>query len=62
MAEAPVGWRQWFVEGLLRRLLDQADPLCRVLRRQATFYVVPNMNPDGSRRGYLVHARPAFPL
>ena len=57
-----MGWRQWFVEGLLRRLLDQADPLCRVLRRQATFYVVPNMNPDGSRRGYLVHARPAFPL
>jgi murein tripeptide amidase MpaA len=53
-----VAWLQWFVEGLLRRLLDQADPLCRALRRQATFHVVPNMNPDGSRRGYLVRTRP----
>jgi murein tripeptide amidase MpaA len=37
------------VEGLLHRLLDDTDAVCRALKRQATFYVVPNMNPDGSR-------------
>ncbi len=44
---------EWFVEGLLERLLDGADPLARELRRRATFYVVPNMNPDGSVLGNL---------
>jgi len=44
---------EWFVEGLLDRLLDDADPLARELRRRATFYVVPNMNPDGSVLGNL---------
>jgi len=44
---------EWFIEGLLARLLDEADPLARALRRVATFHVVPNMNPDGSVLGNL---------
>lgn len=44
---------EWFIEGLLARLLDEADPVARELRRQATFHVVPNMNPDGSALGNL---------
>ena len=44
---------EWLVEGLLERLTDPADALARALRAQATFYVVPNMNPDGSARGHL---------
>jgi murein tripeptide amidase MpaA len=44
---------EWFVEGLLQRLLDAADPVaCRALER-AVFRIVPNMNPDGSERGNL---------
>jgi murein tripeptide amidase MpaA len=44
---------EWFVEGLLDRLLDAADPVARRLREIAVFHVVPNMNPDGSIRGNL---------
>ncbi|MCQ9326633.1 M14 family metallopeptidase [Neisseria dentiae] len=44
---------EWFVEGLLARLLDPQDPTARALLDQATFYIVPNMNPDGSVRGNL---------
>jgi murein tripeptide amidase MpaA len=44
---------EWFVEGMLDALLDAADPLARTLLQQAVFYVVPNMNPDGSVRGNL---------
>ena len=44
---------EWFVEGLLDRLLDDADPVARELRRRATFHIVPNMNPDGSALGNL---------
>ena len=44
---------EWFVEGFLDRLLDDEDPLSRHLLEKAVFYVVPNMNPDGSRRGHL---------
>ncbi len=44
---------QWLVEGLLERLLDADDGLSRVLLDKAVFYVVPNMNPDGSVRGHL---------
>jgi murein tripeptide amidase MpaA len=42
-----------WMEGFLDRLLDRADPVARALLRAATFHVVPNMNPDGSRRGHL---------
>lgn len=44
---------EWLVEGLLKRLLDRHDPLAAALREQATFWIVPNMNPDGSVRGHL---------
>jgi murein tripeptide amidase MpaA len=44
---------EWFVEGFLRRLLDTHDGLAKKLLREAVFYVVPNMNPDGSWRGHL---------
>lgn len=44
---------EWFVEGLLERLLDADDPVARELRRRARFFIVPNMNPDGSVRGHL---------
>lgn len=44
---------EWFVEGFLERLLDDADPTARVLLDQCVFYVVPNMNPDGAVRGNL---------
>ncbi|MBV9842177.1 MAG: hypothetical protein JOY99_11730 [Sphingomonadaceae bacterium] len=44
---------EWWMEGALERLTDPADPVARALRRQATFHVVPNMNPDGAIRGHL---------
>lgn len=44
---------EWFIEGLLSRLLDSQDPSARTLLDKATFYIVPNMNPDGSVRGNL---------
>ena len=44
---------EWFVEGFLERLLDADDPVARVLLEQCIFYVVPNMNPDGTARGNL---------
>ncbi len=44
---------EWFVEGLLERLLDAADPVARKVREHAVLYVVPNMNPDGAVRGNL---------
>ena len=44
---------EWWMEGFLTRLLDDDDPTARVLREKCVFYVVPNMNPDGSRRGHL---------
>lgn len=52
----------WYAEGLLSRLLglprggapaDAPDGLAVQLRRRFTFHIVPNMNPDGSVRGYL---------
>ncbi|GGK80327.1 M14 family metallopeptidase [Amphritea balenae] len=44
---------QWFVEGFLESLLDEDNALAGKLRQQVEFYVVPNMNPDGSVRGHL---------
>jgi murein tripeptide amidase MpaA len=44
---------EWFVEGLLDRLLDEDDGVARELLQKAVFYIVPNMNPDGSVRGHL---------
>jgi len=44
---------EWFVEGLLERLLDGSDSVSRRLLRHCVFYVVPNMNPDGAVLGNL---------
>jgi len=44
---------EWWMEGALEKLTDPDDPVARILRRDCTFHVVPNMNPDGSRRGHL---------
>lgn len=44
---------EWFVEGMVERLLDRADPVAREILRRAMVRVVPNMNPDGSVRGNL---------
>ena len=44
---------EWWMEGALEKLLDDADPVSRRLREKATFHIVPNMNPDGTRRGHL---------
>jgi len=44
---------EWWMEGALDCLTDPADPVGRKLRQLCTFHVVPNANPDGSRRGHL---------
>lgn len=44
---------EWFVDGLLERLLDSADPVARTVRERAVLYIVPNMNPDGAVCGNL---------
>ncbi|MFC7500330.1 M14-type cytosolic carboxypeptidase [Enterovirga sp. GCM10030262] len=44
---------EYWMEGALEKLLDDADPVARRLLQKATFHIVPNMNPDGSRRGHL---------
>jgi murein tripeptide amidase MpaA len=44
---------EWFVEGFLERMLDPNDALVRKLLDQAVFYVIPNVNPDGSIAGNL---------
>ncbi|HEY0062159.1 MAG TPA: M14-type cytosolic carboxypeptidase, partial [Telluria sp.] len=44
---------EWFVEGMLDALLDPADAFGRQCLKEAVFYVVPNMNPDGAYRGNL---------
>src|SRR5690554_4380320 len=44
---------EWFIEGLLSRLLDDEDGTARKLLSENVFYIVPNMNPDGSVRGHL---------
>lgn len=44
---------EWCMEGFLTRLLDRNDPVGREVLAQANVYAIPNMNPDGSRRGHL---------
>lgn len=44
---------EWLVEGLVRRLLDEDDGVAKKLLEDNVFYVIPNMNPDGSARGHL---------
>lgn len=44
---------EWLIEGVVERLLDEDDGVARSLLDKAVFYIVPNMNPDGSVRGHL---------
>lgn len=44
---------QWWIEGALECLTDPADPVARALRARCRIHIVPNCNPDGSRRGHL---------
>lgn len=44
---------EWFAEGMIDTLLDDANPVARRLLQEAAIYIVPNMNPDGSVRGNL---------
>ncbi|BDM64166.1 hypothetical protein NFHSH190041_16180 [Shewanella sp. NFH-SH190041] len=44
---------EWLIEGLLNRLLDSECATAKALLDKANFYIVPNMNPDGSARGHL---------
>ena len=44
---------EWWMEGMINRLVDESDPVVRELLNKAVIYLVPNMNPDGSRRGHL---------
>jgi murein tripeptide amidase MpaA len=44
---------EWWMEGVLECLTDPADPVARVLRARCRLHIVPNCNPDGSRRGHL---------
>lgn len=44
---------EWWMEGALECLTDPADPVARALRAKCRLHVVPNCNPDGSRRGHL---------
>lgn len=44
---------EWWMEGALECLTDPADPVARALLQRCRFHIVPNCNPDGSRRGHL---------
>ena len=44
---------EWWMEGALDVLSDGANSVGRELRKRCRLHVVPNMNPDGSRRGHL---------
>lgn len=44
---------EWWMEGSLECLTDPADPVARALRKNCRLHIVPNCNPDGSRRGHL---------
>lgn len=44
---------EWFVQGTIDRLLDESDSVSRKLLENACFYIIPNMNIDGSIAGNL---------
>lgn len=44
---------EWWAEGALEWLTDRGNAKASALLARATVHVVPNMNPDGSRRGHL---------
>ena len=44
---------EWFMEGLIHKLLDGQDSIGNTLLKDCVFYLVPNMNPDGAYNGNL---------
>lgn len=44
---------EWFMEGLINKLLSPYEAISRKLLLDSVFYLVPNMNPDGSILGNL---------
>ncbi len=44
---------EWWMEGMVNCLVDHNDPVVNAILDKAVIYLVPNMNPDGSRRGHL---------
>ncbi|MFN7175393.1 MAG: M14-type cytosolic carboxypeptidase [Thermaurantiacus sp.] len=44
---------EWWMEGALEALIDPSWPFGQRLRARATLHLIPNMNPDGSSRGFL---------
>lgn len=44
---------EWFMLGLVSKLIDEEDPVAVSLLKKANFYLVPNMNIDGSILGNL---------
>ena len=44
---------EWFMSGLINRLLNEEDSVATSLLKKATFYLVPNINVDGSISGNL---------
>lgn len=44
---------EWWMEGCIDMLLDIDDPLTQQLLERCDINLIPNMNPDGSRRGHL---------
>lgn len=44
---------EWFMQGLLSALLDDANPIAKSLLKTTLFFLIPNMNPDGAIRGNL---------
>ncbi len=43
----------WWMDGAVRLLADPSSAVARELRRRCRFHIVPNLNPDGTRRGHL---------
>jgi murein tripeptide amidase MpaA len=44
---------EWLVDGMVDALLDPHNQIAAKVLEHAAFYIVPNMNPDGSVRGNL---------
>lgn len=44
---------EWWMEGAISVLLDKNNALTNALLEQCDIHLLPNMNPDGSRRGHL---------
>ena len=44
---------QWWMEGAIHKLMDLESELTQELLSLCDIHLIPNMNPDGSRRGHL---------